>query len=201
MIEQAELQRPSMRHARSHVAALREGFRRGIQEVMTERRIGEIQANFAAYLAAITEQSGHIRLPNGEVVPRVPFSLLWLAEGDEFIGEVSIRHKLNAWLLQEGGHIGYGIRPSRQGRGYGKRILALALAECRRLGIGRVLVTCLETNRASARIIEVNGGRLENVIADPSGRGTLRRYWIGLQSEGGPTPESSHQSGKRSPTQ
>jgi predicted acetyltransferase len=201
MIEHAELERPSMRHARSHVAALREGFRRGIQEVMTERRIREVEANFAAYLAAITEQSGHIRLPSGEVVPRVPFSLLWLTEGDEFIGEVSIRHQLNDWLLQEGGHIGYGIRPSRQGRGYGKRALALALVECRRLGIERVLVTCLETNRPSARIIEVNGGRLENVIADPSGRGALRRYWVELPSEGRSPPESAPQSGKRSPTQ
>ena len=53
-------------------------------------------------------------------------------DGDEFIGEASIRHQLNAHLMQEGGHIGYGIRPSRRDRGYGKRILALALVECRR---------------------------------------------------------------------
>lgn len=178
MIEDAELARPSMRHARSHVAALREGFRRGMQEVVSEQRIREVESNFAAYLALITRQVGNIRLPTGEIVPKVPFSLFWLCEGDAFIGEISIRHALNAWLLQEGGHIGYGIRPSRQGRGYGKRMLALALARCPQLGIERALVTCLEDNHASARIIEANGGHLENVIADPSGRGRLRRYWI-----------------------
>jgi predicted acetyltransferase len=43
-----------------------------------------------------------------------------------------------------------------------------------------VLVTCLEDNLTSARIIEANGGELENVIEDPVGRGRLRRYWIAL---------------------
>ena len=38
---------------------------------------------------------------------------------------------------------------SRQGQGYGKLILALALEECRRLGLARVLATCLEDNLAS----------------------------------------------------
>ena len=69
---------------------------------------------------------------------------------------------------------------SRQGQGYGKLILALALDECRRIGLARVLLTCLQDNVASARIIEANGGELENVIADPAGRGPLRRYWIAL---------------------
>jgi predicted acetyltransferase len=59
-------------------------------------------------------------------------------------------------------------------------ILALTLEQCRRLGIRRVLVTCLEDNIASARVIEANGGVLENVIDAPGGRGSLRRYWISL---------------------
>jgi predicted acetyltransferase len=58
--------------------------------------------------------------------------------------------------------------------------LALALDECRRVGLRRALLTCLQDNVASARIIEANGGELENVIADPAGRGPLRRYWIAL---------------------
>jgi predicted acetyltransferase len=43
-----------------------------------------------------------------------------------------------------------------------------------------VLVTCDDENVASARIIETNGGVLENVIDDPAGHGRLRRYWISL---------------------
>ncbi|MGH6917264.1 MAG: GNAT family N-acetyltransferase, partial [Geminicoccaceae bacterium] len=177
-LEQATLAKPATRHARSYLAALREGFRRGEQEIVSEQRVREIEADFARYLAAITDQRGHITLATGERVRKVPFSLHWLCDGDAFIGEASIRHQLNAHLRQEGGHIGYGIRPSRRGLGYGKRILALALLECRRLGIERVLVTCLDANVASAKIIEANGGRLESVIAAPSGHGPLRRYWI-----------------------
>jgi predicted acetyltransferase len=180
MDDRAQLVAPSLRHARSYVAALREGFRRGAQERLSEPRISQIEADFAAYMEAITDQTGNVRLPTGQIAPKVPFSVFWLVEGDEFIGETHVRHELNDYLIKEGGHVGYGIRPSRQGQGYGKLILALALAECRRIGLARVLVTCLQDNVASARIIEANGGALENVIVDPAGRGPLRRYWIAL---------------------
>jgi predicted acetyltransferase len=168
MAERAELVAPSLRHARSYVAALREGFRRGSQERASEERIRQIEADFAAYLQAITDRTGSIRLPTGQVVPKVPFSVFWLVKGDEFIGETQIRHELNDYLIKEGGHVDYGIRPGRQRQGYGKLILALALEECRRLGLRRVLVTCLQDNVASARIIEANDGALDNVIADPA---------------------------------
>jgi predicted acetyltransferase len=180
MDERAELVAPSLCHARSYVAALREGFRRGSQERPSEGRIRQIEADFAAYVEAITDQTGSVRLPTGQVVPKVPFSVFWLVEGDEFIGETQVRHQLNEYLIKEGGHVGYGIRPERQDQGYGKLILALALDECRRVGLRRALLTCLQDNVASARIIEANGGELENVIADPAGRGPLRRYWIAL---------------------
>jgi predicted acetyltransferase len=180
MIDQATLAPPALRHARSYVAALREGFRRGEQEIVLEPQVRAIAADFGGYVAAITDQTGDIWLPTGEMVRKVPFSLHWLCVGDEFIGEASIRHQLNDHLRREGGHVGYGIRPSRRRLGYGRRILMLALAECWRLGLKRALVTCLESNVASARIIEANGGSLENVISAPSGRGRLRRYWIAL---------------------
>ena len=135
MDDRAELVAPSLRHARSYVAALREGFRRGAQERVSERRISQIEADFATYIEAITDQTGSVRLPTGQIVPKVPFSVFWLVEGDEFIGETHVRHQLNDYLIKEGGHVGYGIRPGRQGQGYGKLILALALDECRRLGL------------------------------------------------------------------
>ena len=180
MYDRAKLVAPSLRHARSYVGALREGFRRGAQDRVSERRISQIEADFATYIEVVTDQTGNVRLPTGQIVPKVPFSVFWLVEGDEFIGETHVRHQLNDYLIKEGGHVGYGIRPRRQGQGYGKLILALALDECRRLGLPRVLLTCLQDNVASARIIEANGGDLENVIADPAGRGPLRRYWIAL---------------------
>lgn len=182
-LERARLVPPAVRHAGSYTEALREGFRRGAQEAVSDLRVREIEKDFADYLAMITDQTGCIRLPNGDLVPKVPFSLYWLTDGNRFIGEASLRHRLNANLMREGGHIGYGIRPSYRGLGFGRRILALTLVECRRHGLDRVLVTCLESNVASARIIEANGGALENVIADPAGRGPLRRYWIDVPQE------------------
>jgi predicted acetyltransferase len=109
----------------------------------------------------------------------VPASTLFLMRGGKFIGRVSIRHKLNDFLLRIGGHIGYYIRSDERGKGYGSRILAMALEEARRLGLMRVLVTCDEGNVASRKIIEKNGGLLENV--EPTKDGPLkRRYWIAL---------------------
>ena len=83
------------------LAALQEGFQRGAQKTVSvpDRRI---ETDFAAYVAAITGQTGRIRLPTGDIVPKVPFSVFWLVEDDEFIGEANIRHQLNAYLIKEG---------------------------------------------------------------------------------------------------
>ena len=102
-----------------------------------------------------------------------------LDEDGVFVGAVNIRHRLNEKLLRTGGHIGDGIRPSRRGQGYGKEMLRLALEECRKLGIDRVLMTCGKENVASARTILGNGGVLENEIALDDGE-ILQRYWIDL---------------------
>lgn len=51
------------------------------------------------------------------------------------------------------------------------------------MGIDRVLMCCDETNRASARTIEKNGGVLETTLAGPDGN-VVRHYWIELGAEG-----------------
>lgn len=111
---------------------------------------------------------------------RVPENVYWLVDGDKFIGRAALRHRLNPQLNQIGGHIGYEIRPSQRRRGYGKMLLRLALPYARELGLNRVLITCDDTNIGSAKIIEANGGKLENIII-LGGRATpVRRYWITL---------------------
>ena len=58
-------------------------------------------------------------------------------------------------------------------------MLALGLEEAKKMGLERVLITCLDTNLASAATIEACGGILENKM--PDGEGALnRRYWISL---------------------
>lgn len=57
-------------------------------------------------------------------------------------------------------------------------MIALALEECKKLGINRVLMVCDKENIGSAKSIINNGGVLENeVIVDGD---IEQRYWIEL---------------------
>ena len=92
---------------------------------------------------------------------------------------MNIRHRLDPYLLQYGGHIGDGIRPSERRKGYATEMIRLALLECKKLGIDRVLMVCEKENVASAKSIRKNGGILENELVDDRGR-IQQRYWIDL---------------------
>lgn len=115
----------------------------------------------------------------------VTSTMLWLVEGDEFIGCVDIRHKLNKNLLSFGGHIGYEIRYSKWNQGYGTKALSLALKYAKEnLGINKALVTCDDDNYGSIRVIEKNGGILENVVVNLTKKGEkkkTKRYWIKIE--------------------
>ena len=119
------------------------------------------------------------KTPTGKRVPDSVF-FLYDDERDRFLGAVNIRHYLNDGLLQSGGHIGDGIRPSERGKGYGTLIVRLALEECKKLGIYRVLMTCDKDNIASAKTIVKNGGVLEDEFVNEDGE-TEQRYWITLK--------------------
>ena len=97
---------------------------------------------------------------------RVPDSVFFLLDVDRnrLLGAVNVRHYLNDSLLKSGGHVGDGIRPSERGKGYGTELVRLALIECKKLGIDRVLMTCDKANLASAKTIKKNGGVLENAF-------------------------------------
>ena len=119
-----------------------------------------------------------IREAKDGLVPDSVFFLLDL-ERNILLGAVNIRHYLNDYLLQHGGHIGDGIRPSERGKGYATEMIRLALIECKRLGIDKVLMVCDKFNVASAKTIIKNGGILENEFADEDGE-IIQRYWINL---------------------
>ena len=76
------------------------------------------------------------------------------------------------FLLEVGGHIGYSVRPSARRRGVATEALRLVLPHAAALGIDPALLTCDVDNVASARVIEANGGVLEDV------RGVKKRYWV-----------------------
>ena len=123
------------------------------------------------------------QLDNKEPLPadRVPTTTLFCYDYDKniFVGAVNIRHYLNEGLLHSGGHIGDGIRPSERRKGYASAMIALALEECKKLGIERILMCCLKDNIGSAKSIINNGGILENEVLDEDNALT-QRYWITL---------------------
>lgn len=97
-------------------------------------------------------------------------------ERNMLVGAVNIRHYLNEALLLDGGHIGDGVRPSERRKGIATQMIGLALQECKKLGIDRVLMVCDKENIGSAKSIIKNGGVLENeIVVD----GVVeQRYWI-----------------------
>lgn len=125
---------------------------------------------------------GRLVTSSDESVPvaqgRVHASYWWMVEDGTVVGSISLRHRLNEFLLHAGGHIGYSVRPSARRRGLATWAVEQVLAIACEKGIDRVLVTCDDTNAASARTIERSGGVLEDVRDTELGR--TRRYWIRL---------------------
>ncbi len=126
--------------------------------------------------AAFQEYVGYLRAQAKEDSPRrpghVPATTLWWVAGDEFLGRLAIRHRLTPRLLDLGGHIGYDVKPSTRRRGHATAMLAAALPVARALGIDPALVTCDAANLGSRRVIEANGGLLEDR------RGRELRFWV-----------------------
>ena len=113
-----------------------------------------------------------INLPEGWVpdIQLVAFSI-----DGQAVGFLNIRLCLNDFLLEEGGHIGYSIRPSERGKGYAKEALRQGLQVAKEKNIKKALVTCSVENPASRAVIVSNGGVFEDVC------NSVERYWIDLE--------------------
>jgi predicted acetyltransferase len=168
----AFLTEPTLRYRDSFLAAIREFQSEGRH---LDLNTAEMRPHFSRYLQAWQDRKHN---PAPGLVAETTF---WLIDGATFIGRLSLRHELNAALTQHGGHIGYEIRPTKRRQGYGTLALKLGLMEARQRSLPRVLITCDDTNLASARIIESNGGLLENTVLVNGRSIPTRRYWIDLQ--------------------
>ena len=112
-----------------------------------------IKLDFTNFSSLVSTLLGY---KNGMGIPStfVPHSTFWLInQNKEILGVVNIRHNLTDKLMLDGGHIGYGIRPSKRQKGYATKILELALKESKKLNIKKALVTCDKDNLASSKTI------------------------------------------------
>jgi len=103
---------------------------------------------------------------------KVPETILWWVDGEEYLGRLSIRYELTDVLREFGGHIGYVVRPSARRQGHASAMMAASLPIARSLGIDPALLTCDADNAGSRRVIESNGGVLEDQREDKL------RFWV-----------------------
>ena len=106
----------------------------------------------------------------------VPSTAFWYVSGDYYLGSLVVRHRLTPELAEVGGHVGYHVVAPWRRQGHATRMLAAGLAECRRLGLDRVLLTCDAQNEPSRKVILANGG-----VPDGHQSGE-DRFWITLKA-------------------
>jgi predicted acetyltransferase len=130
----------------------------------------ESPAGFADYLAKLRDEAD----PNGtRPEGYVQCTTWWLVDGDEYLARIALRHTLTERLRAYGGHIGYDVRPTARRRGYATAMLGDVLPLALAAGVEpAALLTCDSGNVASRKVIEANGGVLED---DVDG---MRRYWV-----------------------
>lgn len=182
------LVKPSLVALPQYVDALKRGWspdnvrgRLGADEQLV--RIAEDAALFVALQDDMEARGAPVILPDGTSVARLPGFYRWIWDG-AFCGTVGFRWQpgtpeLPAHVL---GHLGYGVVPWKQGRGYARRALAMILPDMRALGLPWVQLTTDPDNLASQRVIEANGGVLIERFKKPAvyGEGESLRYRITL---------------------
>ena len=158
----------------------RETFLRGLREFQSEGLpwwiggdLESVESDFAAFVAKKLADASR------RTETFVPATHLWAITDPEhaFAGRISIRHELTDALRAFGGHIGYDTVPSFRGQGVATEMLRQALPVARSLGLSEVLLTCDDTNAASIRVIETNGGSLRDkkVLAPDA---PPKRYYV-----------------------
>ncbi len=142
---------------------------------------GPLRFNESAeqWLADVRSYMAPATVPEGKV-QATQFLSVREADG-RLVGMIQVRHTLNDYLRNFGGHIGYSIRPGERRKGYATGQLRLVLPWCKGLGLDRVLITCHVDNEGSRKVILKNGGVYERTNRDPDRDDReLELYWIDL---------------------
>ena len=133
-------------------------------------------STYSEWLTKIIRDIDIANIPEG----RVPgFTYFYVREEDDkIIGMINIRLALNDFLRTEGGHIGYCIRPTERGKGYGTKMLRETLEFCKRIGLYEVIISCDKPNMVSAGVIKNCGGVLDAEFFSEFFGEEIQRYKI-----------------------
>ncbi|CAH0344257.1 GNAT family N-acetyltransferase [Bacillus sp. CECT 9360] len=165
--------KPTIEFKREYLSFYQEWKESG--EVMVPWVIREDPSNFQTMINQLQDYKKGENLPGNWMLEN---STYWLIDHTKkVIGVVNIRHRLTERLLNTGGHVGYGIRPSERLKGYATEILSLSLEKARELGIEKALVVCDQGNIGSEKTIIKNGGIPDKDYIEENGN-VLKRYWI-----------------------
>lgn len=106
---------------------------------------------------------------------------IYVRENDKkVLGCIQVRLGFNEYFSEYAGHIGYSVCPSERNKSYASKMLAECLVYCKKIGFKEVLISCLETNIASKKVILNNAGEyIDTVLEDKNGV-YLSRYRIEL---------------------
>jgi len=166
--------KPSMEYREEYLAFYKDWISSG--EDIVPWVVEKDPSDFEAFLNFLYSADTEEKVKNSDWVPH---STYWLMnERDTLVGAANIRHKLNQYLLNCGGHIGYGIRPNYRRRGYASELLSQALQITKALGIEKVLLVCDKGNIGSEKTILGNRGVFESEFTEENGN-VVNRYWIG----------------------
>jgi predicted acetyltransferase len=160
---------PSVEHLPAYIAALESGWSPNTTRDVCAEQLTAIAADPAAFLRQfMPEATGTVKLGDGTEVPRLPGATYWIFD-TAFCGAINHRRMPGTEELPPhvSGHIGYAVIPAKRGRGVAKAALRLLLPMLHELGLPRALLTCDETNIASRRVIEANGGVFDGFDAAP----------------------------------
>ena len=133
--------------------------------------------NFEDWYDAVQDNSNEKTVRKG-IVPTTVYLAL-SSKDSRLIGMIDIRHYLNDYLLNFGGHIGYSVRTSERHKGYATEMLTLALKKCKQMKMSKVLIAIDEGNIGSERTVLKNQAKLEDKRKDENGI-VVKRYWIQL---------------------